>query len=377
MEMNLFIGATIDIPNSKASKIIKEFCNLFSESELVINSNLFQDHYKTSYEKISDSKYIKHVIHFNCNDEKQFYLSFELLRGKNEFQLMTGGTVATNDEVVKVINALSAELLTDLGIVVDNYEEVLSNFEMCQSLYNKEDIDDKELERIFTKILKPIMSFIKIYGTFNAVNVGRFNIVINENIVKFFLNDDNMVEISPMDIVVSNAIYENPKYMDYLDKMANEISTYANALTKTLKNPVSVKLTDYQDSKLNSILQSIVTPELLESVKIRPGQDPVFVDEDDKNYIYVQGPTNRESTVVLGIKSKITGKIFVLNLNIRGVYCFLFEEIIDKDGNIDLKTVSELDDELFKDLEDYAEVCKIRNSNLIYGTSDVKKTILS
>ena len=53
------------------------------------------------------------------------------------------------------------------------------------------------------------------------------------------------------------------------------------------------------------------------------------------------------------------------------------EEKISKNGNITLKGVSKLDDELFKDLEDYAEMCKIKNSNIILGTSETKKTLLS
>ena len=159
--------------------------------------------------------------------------------------------------------------------------------------------------------------------------------------------------------------------------MADEISIYINALVKTTKNPVAAKLTEEQHSKLGSIVQSIITPELIGSIDVRPGQDPVFVDEDDKNYIYVQGPTDKNSTVVLGIKGKLTGKIFILNISIDRIYCFLFEEKISKNGNITLKGVSKLDDELFKDLEDYAEMCKIKNSDIILGTSEIKKTLLS
>ena len=68
MEMNLFIGAVIDMPNSKISRIIKKFCEPFIGAEFVIHSNLYEDSYKTSYEKITDSKTIKHVIHLNCDD---------------------------------------------------------------------------------------------------------------------------------------------------------------------------------------------------------------------------------------------------------------------------------------------------------------------
>lgn len=377
MEMNLLVGAIIDMPNSKASRIIKKFCEPFIGAEFVIHSNLYEDSYKTSYEKTTDSKTIKHVIHFNCDEEKLFDLSFELIRGKNEFQVMAGGTVVEDDGVIKVIKALSTSILCDLGVVVDEHDEALDNFEMCYSLYDIEDIDDDKLKEIFTKILQPIFKISKIYGALNAINVKRFNVSVERDMVKIFQNDGNMVAISPTDIIVSKEIFENPNYIDYLDKMADEISTYINALVKTTKNPVAAKLTEEQHSKLGSIVQSIITPELIGSIDVRPGQDPVFVDEDDKNYIYVQGPTDKNSTVVLGIKGKLTGKIFILNVSIDRIYCFLFEEKISKNGNITLKGVSKLDDELFKDLEDYAETCKIKNSDIILGTSEIKKTLLS
>jgi len=377
MEMNLFVGAVIDIPNSKASRIIKKFCEPFIGAEFVIHSNLYEDTYKTSYEKITDSKTIKHVIHLNCDDEKLFDLSFELIRGKNEVQIMAGGTVVEDDGVIKVIRALSSSILCDLGVVTDEHDEALDNFEMCYSLYDMEDIDDDKLKEIFTKILKPIFKISKIYGALNAINVKRFNISVEKDMVKIFTNDGNMVAISPTDIIVSNEIFENTNYIDYLSKMADEISIYTNALVKTTKKPIAAKLTEEQHSKLGSIIQSIITPELIASIDVRPGQDPVFVDEDDKNYIYVQGPTDKNSTVVLGIKGKLTGKIFILNVSIDRIYCFLFEEKISKNGNITLKGVSKLDDELFKDLEDYAEMCKIKNSNIILGTSETKKTLLS
>lgn len=377
MEMNLLVGAIIDMPNSKASRIIKKFCEPFIGAEFVIHSNLYEDSYKTSYEKTIDSKTIKHVIHFNCDEEKLFDLSFELIKGKNEFQVMAGGTVVEDDGVIKVVKALSTSILCDLGVVVDEHDEALDNFEMCYSLYDMEDIDDDKLKEIFTKILQPIFKISKIYGALNAINVKRFNVSVERDMVKIFQNDGNMVAISPTDIIVSKEIFENPNYIDYLDKMADEISTYINALVKTTKTPVAAKLTEEQHSKLGSIVQSIITPELIGSIDVRPGQDPVFLDEDDKNYIYVQGPTDKNSTVVLGIKGKLTGKIFILNVSIDRIYCFLFEEKISKNGNITLKGVSKLDDELFKDLEDYAEMCKIKNSDIILGTSEIKKTILS
>lgn len=377
MEMNLFVGAVIDMPNSKASRIIKKFCEPFIGAEFVIHSNLYEDSYKTSYEKITDSKTIKHVIHLNCDDEKLFDLSFELIRGKNEVQIMAGGTVVEDDGVIKVIRALSASILCDLGVVTDEHDEALDNFEMCYSLYDMEDIDDDKLKEIFTKILQPIFKISKIYGALNAINVKRFIVSVDRDMVKIFQNDGNMVAISPNDIIVSKEIFENPNYIDYLSKMADEISIYANALVKTTKKPIAARLTEEQHSKLGSIVKNIITPELIESIDVRPGQDPVFVDEDDKNYIYVQGPTNKNSVVVLGIKSKLTGKIFILNVSIDRIYCFLFEEKINKNGNITLKGMSKLDDELFKDLEDYAEMCKIKNSNIILGTSEIKKTLLS
>lgn len=377
MEMNLFMGAVIDMPNSKASRIIKKFCEPFAESELVIHSSLHKDSYKTSYEKLTDSKTIKHVIHFICDEEKLFDLSFELIKGKNEFQLMAGGTVVAEDGVIKVIKALSATVLSDLDIVVDDYDEALSNFEMCHSLCDREDVDYDELKRILTKVIPPILQIKKIYGAFNAINVERFNISVNNDNIRIFPNDGNMITVSTNDIIVTKEIFENPNYMDYLSKIADEISIYANALVKVTKKPIGANLTEKQQSKLNFILRNIITPELIESIVSRLGQDPVFVDEDDKNYIYVQGPTNKNSVVVLGIKSKLTGKIFILNVAIDKVYCFLFEEKISKNGNITLKGVSKLDDELFRDLEDYAETCEIKNSDIIFGTSEIKKTLLS
>ena len=377
MEMNLFVGAVIDMPNSKASRIIKKFCEPFIGAEFVIHSNLYEDSYKTSYEKTTDSKTIKHVIHFNCDEEKLFDLSFELIKGKNEFQVMAGGTVAEDDGVIKVIKALSTSILCDLGVVIDEHDEALDNFEMCYSLYDMEDIDDDKLKEIFTKILQPLFKISKIYGALNAINVKRFNVSVERDMVKIFSNDGNMVAISPTDIIVSKEIFENPNYIDYLSKMTDEISIYTNALVKTTKKPIAARLTEEQHSKLGSIVKNIITPELIESIDVRPGQDPVFVDEDDKNYIYVQGPTDENSAVVLGIKSKLTGKIFILNVAIDKIYCFLFEEKISKNGNITLKGMSKLDDELFKDLEDYAEMCKIKNSDIILGTSEIKKTLLS
>lgn len=377
MEMNLFMGAVIGMPNSKASKIIKKFCEPFIGAEFVIHSNLYEDTYKTSYEKITDSKTIKHVIHLNCDDEKLFDLSFELIRGKNEVQIMAGGTVVEDDGVIKVIRALSSSILCDLGVVTDEHDEALNNFEMCYSLYDMEDIDDDKLKEIFTKILQPIFKISKIYGALNAINVKRFNISVEKDMVKIFTNDGNMVAISPTDIIASNEIFENPNYIDYLNKMADEISIYTNALVKTTKKPIAARLTEEQHSKLVPIVKNIITPELIASIDVRPGQDPVFVDEDDKNYIYVQGPTDKNSVVVLGIKSKLTGKIFILNVSIDMIYCFLFEEKINKNGNVTLKGMSKLDDELFKDLEDYAEMCKIKNSDIILGTSEIKKTLLS
>lgn len=377
MEMNLFMGAVIDMPNSKASRIMKKFCEAFNGSEFVIQSSLYEESYKTSYEKVTDSKTIKHVIHFNCDDEKLFDLSFELIKGKNEVQIMTGGTVVEDDGIIKVIRALSASILSELGVVTDEHDEALDNFEMCYSLYDMEDIDDSKLEKIFTKILEPIFKISKIYGALNAINVKRFNISVEKDMVKIFTNGDNMVAISPTDIIVSKEIFENPNYIDYLDKMADEISIYINALVKTTKKPIAANLTEEQHSKLFPIVKNIITPELIEAIDVRPGQDPVFVDEDDKNYIYVQGPTDKNSVVVLGIKSKLTGKIFILNVSIDKIYCFLFDEKINKNGSITLKGVSKLDDELFKDLEDYAEMCKIKNSDIILGTSEIKKTLLS
>lgn len=290
---------------------------------------------------------------------------------------MAGGTIVEDDGVIKVIRALSSSILCDLGVVTDEHDEALDNFEMCYSLYDMEDIDDGKLKEIFTKMLQPIFKISKIYGALNAINVKRFNISVEKDMVKIFTNDGNMVAISPTDIIVSNEIFENPNYIDYLNKMADEISIYTNALVKTTKKPIAARLTEEQNSKLGSIVQSIITPELIASIDVRPGQDPVFVDEDDKNYIYVQGPTNKNSVVVLGIKSKITGKIFILNVSIDRIYCFLFEEKINKNGNVTLKGMSKLDDELFKDLEDYAEMCKIKNSDIILGTSEIKKTLLS
>ena len=161
MEMNLLVGAITDMPNSKASRIIKKFCEPFIGAEFVIHSNLYEDSYKTSYEKTTDSKTIKHVIHFNCDEEKLFDLSLELIRGKNEVQIMAGGTVVEDDGVIKVIRALSSSILCDLGVVADEHDEALDNFEMCYSLYDIEDIDDDKLKEIFTKYSNLYLKFQK------------------------------------------------------------------------------------------------------------------------------------------------------------------------------------------------------------------------
>jgi len=91
------------------------------------------------------------------------------IRGKNEVQIMAGGTVVEDDGVIKVIRALSSSILCDLGVVIDEYDddEALDNFEMCYSLYDMEDIDDDKLKEIFTKILQPIFKISKIYGAIN------------------------------------------------------------------------------------------------------------------------------------------------------------------------------------------------------------------
>lgn len=111
MEMNLFIGAAIDITNTKASRILKKFCEQFGSVELVIQSNTIREVYSTSYEKCTDSKNIKHIIHFKSDENNEFDISFELLRGKNEVQVMVGGNVITEDHVIKAFKALSASAL--------------------------------------------------------------------------------------------------------------------------------------------------------------------------------------------------------------------------------------------------------------------------
>lgn len=81
----------------------------------------------------------------------------------------------------------------------------------------------------------------------------------------------------------------------------------------------------------------------------------------------------------IGIKNKNNGKIFALeyNSNRKGIYAFSFEEKIDKDGNIELKCLHSVDDELFNDLDEYVKSVRDYIIEELFEDNDDVKTILS
>lgn len=378
MEMSLFIGAVIDIINTKASRILKKFCEQFGTIELVIQSNTLREVYKTSYEKNVDSKTIRHIIHFKSDENNEFCISFELLRGKNEVQVMVGGNAITEDHVIKAFKALSATALHDLGVTVDDYEESKKDFILNRSLGNQPDIDESVVEEIFDKVLQPIFPIANIYGIFNVVNVDRLNISCKKDTIYLFFNDGNSIGIMIDAVVISDGIYNTKDYKKYIIDSVNEVNKYINAFKKAISKPSPVKLTESQMAKVEFIAKSSAVPRIL-GVESKPCQDPIVVEEDDKNYYYIQGPIDNKSVLSIGIKNKNNGKIFALefNSNVKGLYAFSFEEKIDKDGNIKLKCLSSVDDELFNDLDAYVKSLRDYIIEDLFEDNDDVKTILS
>lgn len=378
MEMNLFIGAVIDITNTKASRILKKFCEQFGTIELVIQSNTLREVYKTSYEKRTDSKTIKHIIHFKSDENNKFDISFELLRGKNEVQVMVGGNIITEDHVIKAFKALSATALHELGVTVDDYEESKKDFILNRSLGNKPDIDESVIEEIFDKVLKPIFPIANMYGIFNVVNVDRLNISCKKDTIYLFFNDDNSIGIMIDAVVISDGIYNTKNYKKYISDSVNEVNKYINAFMGAVSKPSPVALTKSQMAKVDFMIKSGAVPRIL-GVESKPCQDPIIVEEDDKNYYYIQGPTGTKSVLSIGIKNKNNGKIFALEYssNLKGIYAFSFEEKIDKDGNIDLKCLRSVDDELFNDLDEYVKSVRDYIVEELFEDNDDVKTLLS
>lgn len=378
MEMSLFIGAVIDITNTKASRILKKFCEQFGTIELVIQSNTFREVYKTSYEKNTDSKTIKHIIHFKSDEGNEFDISFELLRGKNEVQVMVGGNAITEDHVIKAFKALSATALHELGVTVDDYEESKKDFILNRSLGNKPDIDESVIEEIFDKVLKPIFPIANMYGIFNVVNVDRLNISCKKDTIYLFFNDGNSIGIMIDAVVISDGIYNTKNYKKYISDSVNEVNKYINAFIGAVSKPSPVTLTESQMAKVDFMIKSGAVPRIL-GVHPQPCQDPIVVEEDDKNYYYIQGPIDNKSILSIGIKNKNNGKIFALeyNSNAKGIYAFSFEEKIDKDGNIELKCLRSVDDELFNDLDEYVKSVRDYIIEELFEDNDDVKTILS
>ena len=378
MEMNLFIGAVIDITNTKASRILKKFCEQFGTIELVIQSNTLREVYKTSYEKVVDSKTIKHIIHFKSDEGNEFDISFELLRGKNEVQVMVGGNIITEDHVIKAFKALSATALHELGVTVDDYEESKKDFILNRSLGNKPDIDESVIEEIFDKVLKPIFPIANMYGIFNVVNVDRLNISCKKDTIYLFFNDGNSIGIMIDAVVISDGIYNTKNYKKYISDSVNEVNKYINAFIGAVSKPSPVTLTKSQMAKVDFMIKSGAVPRIL-GVESKPCQDPIIVEEDDKNYYYIQGPTDTKSVLSIGIKNKNNGKIFALEYssNLKGIYAFSFEEKIDKDGNIDLKCLRSVDDELFNDLDEYVKSVRDYIIEELFEDNEDVKTILS
>ncbi len=378
MEMSLFIGAVIDITNTKASRILKKFCGQFGTIELVIQSNTLREVYKTSYEKNTDSKTIKHIIHFKSNEGNEFCISFELLRGKNEVQVMVGGNAITEDHVIKAFKALSATALHELGVTVDDYEESKKDFILNRSLGNQPDIDESVIEEIFDKVLKPIFPIADMYGIFNVVNVDRLNVACRKDTFYLFFNDGNSIGIMVDAVVISDGIYNTKDYKKYISDSINEVNKYINAFMNAVSKPSPVTLTESQMAKVDFMIKSGAVPRIL-GVESQPCQDPIVVEEDDKNYYYIQGPIDNKSVLSIGIKNKNNGKIFALeyNSNRKGIYAFSFEEKIDKDGNIELKCLRSVDDELFNDLDEYVKSVRDYIIEELFEDNDDVKTILS
>jgi hypothetical protein len=378
MEMNLFIGAVIDITNTKASRILKKFCEQFGTIELVIQSNTLREVYKTSYEKNTDSKTIKHIIHFKSNEGNEFCISFELLRGKNEVQVMVGGNAITEDHVIKAFKALSATALHELGVTVDDYEESKKDFILNRSLGNQPDMDESVIEEIFDKVLKPIFPIANMYGIFNVVNVDRLNVACRKDTFYLFFNDGNSLGIMIDAVVISDGIYNTKDYKKYIIDSVNEVNKYINAFMKAVSKPSPVTLTESQMAKVDFMIKSGAVPRIL-GVHPQPCKDPIVVEEDDKNYYYIQGQIDNKSVLSIGIKNKNNGKIFALeyNSNRKGIYAFSFEEKIDKDGNITLKCLRSVDDELFNDLDEYVKSVRDYIIEELFEDNDDVKTILS
>lgn len=378
MEMNLFIGAVLDITNTKASRILKKFCEQFGTIELVIQSNTLREVYKTSYEKNTDSKTIKHIIHFKSDEGNEFDISFELLRGKNEVQVMVGGNAITEDHIIKAFKALSATALHELGVTVDDYEESKKDFILNRSLGNQPDMDESVIEEIFDKVLKPIFPIANMYGIFNVVNVDRLNVACRKDTFYLFFNDGNSIGIMVDAVVISDGIYNTKDYKKYISDSVNEVNKYINAFMNAVSKPSPVTLTESQMDKVDFMIKSGAVPRIL-GVHPQPCQDPIVVEEDDKNYYYIQGPIDNKSVLSVGIKNKNNGKIFALeyNSNRKGIYAFSFKEKIDKDGNIELKCLRSVDDELFNDLDEYVKSVRDYIIEELFEDNDDVKTILS
>lgn len=378
MEMNLFIGAVIDITNTKASRILKKFCEQFGTIELVIQSNTLREVYKTSYEKNTDSKTIKHIIHFKSNEGNEFDISFELLRGKNEVQVMVGGNAITEDHVIKAFKALSATALHELGVTVDDYEESKKDFILNRSLGNQPDMDESVIEEIFDKVLKPIFPIANMYGIFNVVNVDRLNVACRKDTFYLFFNDGNSIGIMVDAVVISDGIYNAKDYKKYITDSVNEVNKCINAFMNAVSKPAPVTLTESQMAKVDFMIKSGAVPRIL-GVESKPCQDPIIVEEDDKNYYYIQGPIDTKLVLSIGIKNKNNGKIFALEYssNLKGIYAFSFEEKIDKDGNIKLKCLRSVDDELFNDLDEYVKSVRDYIIEELFEDNDDVKTLLS
>lgn len=378
MEMNLLVGAIIDITNTKASRILKKLCEQFGTIELVIQSNSLREVYKTSYEKNTDSKTINHIIHFKSDEGNEFDISFELLRGKNEVQVMVGGNAITEDHVIKAFKALSATALHELGVTVDDYEESKKDFILNRSLGNQPDMDESVIEEIFDKVLKPIFPIANMYGIFNVVNVDRLNVACRKDTFYLFFNDGNSIGIMVDDVVISDGIYNAKDYKKYITDSVNEVNKYITAFMGAVSKPTPVTLTESQMAKVDFMIKSGAVPRIL-GVESKPCQDPIIVEEDDKNYYYIQGPIDNKSVLSIGIKNKNNGKIFALEYssNLKGIYAFSFEEKIDKDGNIKLKCLRSVDDELFNDLDEYVKSVRDYIIEELFEDNEDVKTILS
>lgn len=357
MEMSLFMGASIDIPNSKASRVLKDFCEQFKYS--VVNIRGTDEVYQIAYDKNTNSKSINHDIYFKSNEENLFIIRFEIVRGKNEVNILTDKQ-DTNDDINRIVKSVSAHALRELGITVVDYDKSVAEFGVYKSILAKKGFKKNDIVKKLYSKYKAILSLVKNVRIINTINMGRINLSIDNTNVSLFLNDGNSISIDTNGIFVNDEIFEDPNYLDYFSKVTDDINLYILGHNLIDINPI--KSTDIINFKqrLHNILRNFTIPKFIDSFILKPGQDVVYEDQDDNNYYYIQGPTpsKGDKFLTIGIKSKVTGKTIMIEIGNGMGKCFSLEEFIT-DNNISIECLSDVDEDLFKDLESYSEKIKL------------------